>query len=64
MEILRRGKNPEEKSAEFSCRNCKTELRANRSEGQDYFHQKDGNSCIFKCPVCDKEIWVALSQFN
>lgn len=64
MEIIKRGVNPSDKSAEFSCNSCNTILRAKRSEGQYQSDQRDGDYIIFSCPVCQHRISVSVKAFK
>ena len=64
MEILERGKLPEEQQADFNCNSCKSKLRAFKKEGKIHYCQRDGNYVLFKCPVCLRDIYVALECFK
>lgn len=64
MEIIKRGKIPEEKEAEGTCHNCGTVIRAKRSEGKTIYDQRDGDYVRLACPVCTQTITITLSKFK
>ena len=57
MEILKRGSIPE-RSHTFTCKGCRSKLRAKLSEGRRVQDWRDGDSYVFTCPVCTQETWV------
>lgn len=64
MEIIKRGTNPQDIEYEMTCSNCKTVIRAKRSECRMSSYQRDGNCLIHLCPICNKEIYHNISQFG
>lgn len=63
IEVLRKPRVSDPK-VEFTCKGCKSRLRAKRSEGRHFPHDRDGASYAFKCPQCRQENWIAESVFN
>lgn len=64
MEILKEGEKPEDRVAEFTCQNCKAELRAKRSEGEIISHTRNDDYVMFSCPCCTGTIHVDLKLFS
>lgn len=64
IEIISRGVPDSEKLAEFSCGDCRTTMRAKKSDGDYIFDQRDGDAIKFKCPVCKRDIWVNVKSFK
>ncbi len=64
MEIIKKGIKPSEKSAEFSCRTCKSVLKAKMSEGNYQSDQRDGDYVVFSCPVCLDKPVVSVKAFK
>jgi uncharacterized protein with PIN domain len=60
MKIIKQGELPEEKEYSATCSNCKTEFEFLRKEGKVHFDQRDGNSVVVKCPLCQKSCWVNM----
>ena len=63
MEILKRG-SVFPKTADVTCRNCKSILRINEDDGAKHFDQRDGDFLTVKCPVCQAIITTSLSLFK
>ncbi len=60
MHIIKRGTPPQEREYEATCRNCRTEVRFQQSEGTVTYDQRDGDFVTVKCPVCGQPIHTAL----
>jgi hypothetical protein len=58
MEIIRRGKPPEESVWFGTCTNCKpnTELKALQKELKITYDQRDGTFGEANCPVCRSRV--------
>lgn len=59
MEILKRGKLPEDKTYEARCNHCKTEIRFQQREGHITHDQRDGDFITVNCPVCGNKVHTA-----
>jgi phage FluMu protein Com len=57
VEVLVRGKIPEEKDVEAQCSHCKSMLRFKASEGERSFHRNESYLSV-KCPVCARVVCV------
>ena len=55
MEIIKKGRLPEEEIFEGDCHNCKTEFRCKRCEGTYESYQRDGDFLRVTCPLCNRE---------
>jgi predicted RNA-binding Zn-ribbon protein involved in translation (DUF1610 family) len=64
MEIVKRGKIPEEKEAEWTCKKCSSVIRAKRSEGRFHDDCRNESAIIFACPVCGEENWIDAGKFK
>lgn len=64
IEIIKRGLRDSELTARFHCLHCKSELKAARGDGEFISDQRDGDSIRFACPVCQRDIWVAVGRFR
>lgn len=62
MEIIKKGKLPEEKTYECVCSYCKTEFRFQRKEAEFVYDQRDGNALTIKCPLCKSQVWMAVKE--
>ena len=60
MEILKRGKKPEDKEYEATCQRCKTEIRFKQEEARITYDQRDGDFVTVECPVCNHPIHKAV----
>lgn len=60
MDILFRGTPPNEREREGTCNNCGTQVRFRESEGKVTHDQRDGDFVTVNCPVCARQIHVAL----
>lgn len=58
MKIIKRGEIPEERVFRFECQHCHTVAEATAKEGRFSSDQRDGDARVFKCPVCDRDVWV------
>lgn len=58
MEIIKRGKHPDEQKYDGTCRNCKTEVRFKKSEAEYVSDQRDGDFLRVRCPLCSEYINV------
>lgn len=63
IEIVRRGVSDGDKVAQFSCGECKSLLKAKKSDGESV-SDHDGESIKFACPVCEEDIFVPVSEFK
>ncbi len=59
MKILERGIKPGDTVYRARCLHCKTAVEFQRSEARFVSDQRDGNSLVVTCPVCEREIWTA-----
>ncbi len=64
MKIISPGKIPEEKSCEWTCKNCKAIIEAKVSEGRFVYDQRDGDAVVFICPQCEINNWVSIGKFK
>lgn len=64
MDIIRKGQIPEEVSVTWTCTKCRSEIRAQRSEGEEHHDQRDGNFVTFVCPVCQHENAISTDRFR
>ena len=55
IEIIKRGKIPQEKKYEATCYTCKTVFTALQEDGKVVNDQRDGDFVTFHCPVCNRE---------
>lgn len=61
MEIIFRGKSPDEKPVRFDCTKCKTVFDAYRGkEAVRVFDQRDGDFWQCACTVCAKQCTSAV----
>lgn len=63
VEVLRKGKKPEDRQYEVTCRHCRAQLRFKRSEARYSSDQRDGNALTVACPECKHDVWVEESQY-
>jgi len=64
MEIIKKGKLPEDKSYREECYNCKTIFKFKASEGKYFSNQRDGSGFEVICPLCKKSIYVYPRELN
>jgi len=57
VEIIKRGKPKGEKVYKFSCRECKSQLRAKAEDGT-LTPDRNEEFMVFVCPVCKMTIWM------
>lgn len=60
MRIIVQGKLPEEQVYDTTCRNCNTQFEFARKEARFQPDQRDGDCLVIPCPLCKKELYVAL----
>jgi len=60
MEIIKKGKLPDDIAYKGECHYCGTIVRFKRSEGHVVYDQRDGNSVSVCCPLCHNNIYVSL----
>lgn len=58
IEIVKRGKLPEEKVLHGTCIHCKTEIRCKASDAKPSPDPRDRSECFVSCPVCYRLIWL------
>jgi RNase P subunit RPR2 len=64
MKVLRPGKKPEDKVAEFTCPRCDAVVLAAMNEGiRKSRDQRDGDYVEFVCPECNFIITVSAKKF-
>lgn len=58
MKIVFRGTPPPDKEWRGTCYSCKSIIEALQSEltGPIYSNQRDGDSSVIKCPVCNGDM--------
>jgi hypothetical protein len=61
MEIIKRGTDPKDIEYELTCSNCKTIIRAKRSECS-FRSCYDGSELHHSCPVCGKTAYYYFSN--
>ena len=61
MEILEKGKIPDDKEVKFTCRVCTSLLKAKRSEGKLKCLER---AIEFVCPVCTGRTYVNTMLFK
>ena len=64
MEVIKKGKKPEDKSCDWKCKRCNSVVRAKQSEGRQIHDQRDGDSVVLNCPECGIENWICNSLFK
>jgi RNase P subunit RPR2 len=64
MEIIRHGQLPLDKTYTVTCRNCDTVYRFQRSEARFHSDQRDGDALATDCPVCQRTIFIAVSNHD
>ncbi len=63
MEIVHRGEPEGDKEHDWTCKRCKSVIRARKREGRAVFERNE-SSISFSCPVCEAENRVAMSLFK
>lgn len=56
MEIIKRGKTPENRSYRTTCDNCGTVFKFQQLEATYMADNRDGDYLEIDCPVCGKEV--------
>ena len=56
MEIIKKGKNPDDKNYISQCQKCGTQVKFKRHEAKLTPDQRDGDILTVDCPVCDGNI--------
>jgi len=64
MEIIKKGKLPEDKSYRGECHNCKTIFKFNYNEGEYFSNQRDGAGFKVICPLCKEPLYVYPRELN
>lgn len=59
VEIRKRGQAQHNFGRDVKCQKCLSEMRYQANEGR-FVSDRDGNAKVYDCPVCHKEIWVAV----
>lgn len=60
MDVIKKGKLPEDNVYLGSCHHCGTVVKFMRSEGELVFDQRDGDYIEIECPLCHTSICVNL----
>jgi hypothetical protein len=64
IEVVRRGKAPEDVVYKADCYTCKSVLKFKREDGKITYDQRDGDFLTIECPVCEKHVSVDLHSKN
>ena len=64
MEIIKPGRLPEDKEAEWACSRCETVIRSKVSEGKVCRDQRDGDYVTTVCPVCKHPNHISFRKFS
>lgn len=57
VEIIKKGSLPSEDTFVSICNHCKTIFRFKRGEARISFDQRDGDTLVIKCPVCERFVY-------
>jgi len=57
VEIIKRGKLPEDKPRRVTCGNCKSVLSVKRSEWESTGDVREPNIVCVMCPVCNQKLY-------
>jgi len=57
MKIIERGIKPDDVVHEARCTRCRTLVEFERREAR-FVSDRDGDSLVVTCPVCEQEIWT------
>lgn len=60
IEVMRKGTPPTEMFYVVDCVNCQSRLRFFRRDGRIMNDARTGSYLSVTCPVCDKEVTVAV----
>ncbi len=58
MEIIERGKLPEEREFYGTCSHCKTKFKCKKKEGDFFEDQRDGPFLRVICPFCKHQAFA------
>ena len=56
MELVHKGKLPDEKWWKGTCYHCKSVMRAQAKELQFHHDQREGTSAVARCMVCGRSV--------
>lgn len=60
MEIVSKGKLPQEREYQTKCRICETVFKFKQGEGKITRDQRDGDFITVNCPLCNNSCHVNL----
>lgn len=64
MQILNKGKRPNEQQAKGQCSTCNTSVKFKRKEATFVSDQRDGDYYEIPCPRCENKITVSSDLFK
>lgn len=65
MKIIKKGVVPKkDKTFQWTCNGCDSLIESGRNEGRYESDSRDGDAIVAKCPVYQKETWIAETLFK
>lgn len=64
MKVIRKGRSPTERQAQWLCKRCKAVIQSKLNEGRYVNDQRDGDAVVTECPECGCSNWVAATLFR